>query len=638
MSKKKNILMILESQVDKIVLGVIVLISLVLLWLYVIGNPYGEKVRIGGRETSVNPGSIDRKVRDDAQKLLADLDQPPKSGPYTVYSGTNLADYTQKLQCAVPDIPSDLSVPYPGVGEAVIEEDRLYAMPSIPDLTDVKTAVMRGAAQVPVEEVTPGMPYESVETKLMDIDFVTVSAHFDLQRLYNNFQLSFAGPGLKSSWRDDRLATPVFARFELQRRAKLDDGTYSEWTTVPRAKIDPYKKLLDQLPLQADQMQFGVNVWMSQFQSNDVQFDILQPDSYLFGISRVEWMPPEFLQETFQILDKQAEQEKRDAREERLKSRETDRRTATPERGTDRRTTTTRRPAQTRPTGPRDMEPPVEATREVTTRRPAERTLQNVERDRQNAILKKTTRLDSLREPAMIWVHDDTVQPGQTYEYRIRIGVFNPITGKDWFQKDQAAFKDQTVIWSAYSEPTEDIQIPKMLHVFPMETVKNDSKTVDGVKVEVAKYYMGQWQSHEFDVYPGQTIGYPVEEAPKETATQADGFNNFRETAGTVTAKEKTIDYTSGMTLVDIVGQVNWGTNLRRTDYDNMLYYDAGTMAQMGIGKSNWSALLKDAYDAVQEALAQSVQQRDQMMDMRNPRMMPGGGPRDTEFLGPRGL
>ena len=515
MSKKKNILVILESQVDKIILGVIVFISLILLWMYVIGNPYGEKVRVGGREVSVNPGNIDRKIKEGADKLLDGLEQPPKSSEYSVYDKTNLPRYMEKMQCAIPDIPSDLSIPYPGVGEAAIVEDRLYAIPVIPAVTDVKTAVLRGAAQVPLEEVMPGMPYTSIETKLEDIDFVTVSGHFDLQQLYNNFQLSFTGPGLKSSWKDSRLAKPVFAQFELQRRTQLEDGSFSEWTTVPRSKIDAYKKLLEQLPLHTDQMQFGVDVWMSQYESEDVQFDILQPDSYLFGISRTEWMPPEFLDETLQILKKQADKEKKELIEARRKSRETT------DRGTNRRTT--RRPSPTRPTGGRDMETlGGERERERQAARRTERTLKDVERDMENAMLKKGARLENMREPVLAWVHDDTIQPGHTYEYRVRMGVFNPISGKDWFQKDQLAFKDQTVLWSDYSEPTEAIEIPKMLHVFPIDPLKakDDSQEIEGVKVEVARYYMGRWQSHEFDVYPGQTIGYPVEETPDDENVQ----------------------------------------------------------------------------------------------------------------------
>ena len=621
MSKKKNILVILESQIDKIVLGIIVLISLILLWMYVIGNPYGEKARIGGRETSVNPGNIDRRVKSDADKLLQDLDLPPKSSQYGVYDKTSVDDYTRKLRCTIPDIPSDLSIPYPGVGEVAVEEGRLYAIPTVPALTDVETAVLRGAARVPVDEVTPGMPYNSVETKLQDIDFVTVSARFDFQRLYNNFQLSFAGPGLKSSWKDNRLSKPVLARYELQRRVKFEDGSYSEWSTVPRAKIDVYKKLLDQLPLHSDQMQFGVDILVSQYEGEEVQYDILQPDSYLFGVSRVEWMPPEFLNETYQILEKQADQEKREAIEKRRQSRETERRTT--DRGGDRRTT--RRTPQTRPiAGPREMELMM-TERERQTPRRTERTQQDVERDMQNAELKKGTRLDNLREPVLVWVHDDTVQPGQTYEYRVRMGVFNPITGKDWFHEDQPAFKEQTVLWSAYSEPTEEIKISKMLHVFPMDVLtqtQNDgSKTIEGVKVEVARYYMGQWQSHEFDVYPGQTIGYSVEETPdKEGMQTPDGVLmegiGMRGNVLTGLTEETTVDYTSGLTFVDVVAQVDWGSETapRRTSFNNMLYANIDGLSQEGIGKSNWSTLVKRAYDAIQKAMEENVEQRQDRM------------------------
>lgn len=263
--------------------------------------------------------------------------------------------------------------------------------------------------------------------------------------------------------------------------------------------------------------------------------------------------------------------------------------------------------------------------RERQTPRRTERTQQDVERDMQNAELKKGTRLDNLREPVLVWVHDDTVQPGQTYEYRVRMGVFNPITGKDWFHEDQLAFKEQTVLWSAYSEPTEEIKISKMLHVFPMDVLtqtQNDgSKTIEGVKVEVARYYMGQWQSHEFDVYPGQTIGYSVEETPdKEGMQTPDGVLmegiGMRGNVLTGLTEETTVDYTSGLTFVDVVAQVDWGSETapRRTSFNNMLYANIDGLSQEGIGKSNWSTLVKRAYDAIQKAMEENVEQRQDRM------------------------
>ena len=635
MSKKKSFLTILESQIDKIILGVIVLVSLALLWLYVIGGPYGAKIKIGS-EIKVSPGNIDKKVKDEAQLLLGRLQRSAPSTEYDVYNKTYLEDYTDKLVCSIPDVPMELAVPYPGVGQEAIEEDRLYAVPGVPSLDEVHVAVLRGAAEIPVDEVSPGTPYDSVETKLEDIDLVTLSGRFDFERLYSNFQLRFSGPGLKSSWKDSQLAKPVFARIELQRRTKQDDGSWSAWSNVPRAKIDMYKKLLEQLPLRVEDMQFGVDVWISQYEADDVQLDLLQPEPYLFGVSRTEWMPPEYLIETDQILQKEAEQLRRQKIEERKKKQEAERKRRTPggrdggggmlgmpgggggmrPGGGDRRTGRSER----------------ERIERTTARRAErERTLQDVERDVQKDTLKEETRLESLREPALIWVHDDTVQPGQTYQYRVRVGVFNPIAGKNWFQKDEIEFKDQTVLWSMYSELPETVEIPKMLHVFPMEVLakKDDSKEIEGLTVEVAKYEIGQWHSHEFAVYPGQIIGYPAEDESddEEQATEAVGMMM----RGTDKSNETKVDYTSGLTLVDIINQVHWGSGTapRRMSFNNMLYANVDGLSQEAIGKKNWSVVLKKAYKDVQDAMAENVEER--KTDRINPVMpgMPGMLPQD---------
>ena len=83
--------------------------------------------------------------------------------------------------------------------------------------------------------------------------------------------------------------------------------------------------------------------------------------------------------------------------------------------------------------------------------------------------------------------------------------------------------------------------------------------------------------------------------------------------------------------MVDVVKEINWGTRLRRTDFYNMLYYDADELMQVGIGKSNWPTPLKRAYDDVQNAMDEIVEQRDQMMN----RGMPGrGGEFREEMIG----
>ena len=69
--KDTKLLLILEKQIDKIVLAVFALISVFLLWVYVVGNPYSEKVRIQGKEKTLSPSEIDRYVKQEAEKMFA---------------------------------------------------------------------------------------------------------------------------------------------------------------------------------------------------------------------------------------------------------------------------------------------------------------------------------------------------------------------------------------------------------------------------------------------------------------------------------------------------------------------------------------------------------------------------------------
>ena len=75
----------------------------------------------------------------------------------------------------------------------------------------------------------------------------------------------------------------------------------------------------------------------------------------------------------------------------------------------------------------------------------------------------------------------------------MRLGVFNPIAGKDWFRSDESHLKNQIVLWSSYSDPSEEIFIPKMVHVFPVDVIQaaEPEERVEGVELEVAKFYHG---------------------------------------------------------------------------------------------------------------------------------------------------
>jgi len=620
--KNKSILLLLENHVDKIVLAVSVLVSLFLLWVYVIGSPYSEKVRFrGGRERKLGPSEIDRYVKEEAEAAASELDN--SAPPLPSRTKDYLSEYDQLLQSSISGISSSVRIPSPGAGDVVIQEDRTYSLPGIPSLTEVAVGSLRGAAKIPIEDIGSERSYDSSSfaSEIDDVDLVTVSARFNTQVLYNNFQQSFLGPRLKTFEKDTRLAAPVFARLEAQRRTRDDHGNWGQWDVVQRTAVDPHRKLLEELPLVLDEASFGVDIWMSQYESQDVQYDILQPESYSFTVSRIEWMTPEFQDEALEIMKKQEQQAKR-KRQEDLRRKQSTRSTETRRRPTNRRTGSRTKDRGVGGGMPGYGNPARTTPVRKETRK--ERTVEDVLDDFEKELLNEKSDIRSMRDLLLVWAHDDTVKPGKTYQYRIRIGVFNPIAGKDWFQSDQADYKNQLVLWSDYSQPTDEVSVPRRIYVFPMDVIadKNTQNDIEGVHVEVAKYYLGQWRDFDFDVYPGEIIGYEVEDVQEEDGTK-NSAGDYRSAGDKEPDK---VDFTSDITLVDVGREVVWGSRLRQGTLYKMLYYDAERkMQQTAIGKSNWDSDTRRIYNEIQESMTQEVDQRGSgTMDEIMPEGMPG--------------
>lgn len=237
------------------------------------------------------------------------------------------------------------------------------------------------------------------------------------------------------------------------------------------------------------------------------------------------------------------------------------------------------------------------------------------------------TDLAKEKDLVLFWAMDDTAQPGGVYQYRIRLGVFNPVAGTDKLTDRDIDKKDQVILWSDASATTEVVEIPKRLYFF----AKDVQETTKTATVEVARYALGYWRTEDFRVQPGEVIGEEKEPEPEEEPARramgrmgggrisgAGGRDMMR--AGPYGAggrdmmpggmyglpkpgDETTpdiIDYRTHAVLVDLVPVNDWGLDLKPRVYHDMLYIaDGVNIEHMPVNTRNWPKNLLSAYNAI---------------------------------------
>jgi len=122
-----------------------------------------------------------------------------------------------------------------------------------------------------------------------------------------------------------------------------------------------------------------------------------------------------------------------------------------------------------------------------------------------------------------VWAHDDTVQPGKTYRYRMRVRLKNPLYGT-WNVAKTPELAQKFTIDSEWTD-WKEVRAPRNTEYFFASTrtqIKED--TVLSANVDVFKRIKGEWTKEQFTVAPGDSIG---------------GVKNG-------------VDYSTGATLVDL--------------------------------------------------------------------------------------
>jgi hypothetical protein len=598
MSKKDS--NFFEEHIEKIVLAVV---GLGCLWLFitrVLFSPY----YIEYDNDKFDSGAIDNYISKQAAVLENKLNRKPE--PKQPYQ-PRVDDFIARFDSAISDINIGLDLPQPIISSKGISDNRVYRIPLIGEVNEVLAEHIRTVAYVPNGKVGEENVYGPDNSEPNDIDFVTVEAKFDVSGLYKRFNTSFAGEDIQQDWRDPCLAKPVFASVQLQRQKLLSDGSWSDWQTVPRSKIDPRKRMFEVIEDINDLPAGGIKVRLLQFDDAEVRIDLLQPEAYRIASAKEGWFPPslhgkyvEYQKEIDVIKRREAAVGKKEEREgDRSEQRSRTTGTKIPPAGgigspsgggatpMDRGRTGTPVTAPVRKTPPtRGSQPERKSEKERPQKsKEVSKTIDDVYQEFDEISITGSTDLAKMDKPLQFWAYDDTVGPGK-YRYRIRLGVFNPIAGTNQFSEQDKSLKNKVILWSEFSDATEAVDIPRMLYFFPREI----QEATKAVTVQVSRYVLGYWYSKDFTVKQGELIGKVGE------------YKITEEEESKKVTIPKTVDYTTGAVLVDIVPVNDWsgGNNLHNRRFFDMLYsFDGKDIERLPIKTRYWTEALQSKFNEI---------------------------------------
>lgn len=601
----------IEQHIEKAAMATGVLVSAYILIAFVIQSP---KIPID--QQKLPPGQIDSYISEKAEKLKQKLNREPNQGASyepCVPSFINMLNGEWALD-------SNVSWPLPGAAETRIE--KRYRIPEIGEVNDVSVEHIRAAAYIPKTELTAENAGNSSIYEANDIDFVTVEGNFDLGKLSDSFKDCFDGISIPEEWRNAELAKPVFAAVDVQRQELGSDGKWGEWEDIPRARVEPGRKSLE-APEEVNGLAGGgITVQILKMSPPGRQASLLQPDPYQIASGEDYWFPPTLHKKYLAQLREKEAQEKRD---EIAANKEKEQQGKRPERrprnerggagggaaGSDMDAmmramsgggggggsaapmpSSTRGGRSSRERRQDSTTTDKSKTASKTAAKPAVKpavkpaTESSITDELDNMLLSKKDTSKPV-DTITFWAYDDTVSPGGVYRYRVRIGVFNPVAGTGEVRQEDKALASKVILWSSFSEVTDEVEIPKRLYFFPM-SVNETTKSVDWT---VSKYVMGYWHSEQFTTKRGEVIGKTAEVKPD--AGQTDKKNS---------KEPDQIDYTTGAVLVDVVASQDWtgDKNLAARPYFNVLYsYDGSEIEESAAKPMNWTDDLRARYNEI---------------------------------------
>jgi len=100
------------------------------------------------------------------------------------------------------------------------------------------------------------------------------------------------------------------------------------------------------------------------------------------------------------------------------------------------------------------------------------------------------------------WIHDDTVEPGNVYRYKVKYRIKNPV-----YEQTRLVAKpelaEQFAIESNASDWSDEVEVPPLSYFFIAGGISPNNNTV---RFDVFKWTDGEWKMHSIDASPGDVI------------------------------------------------------------------------------------------------------------------------------------
>ncbi len=561
MAKKKQSMSFWEAHLEKLLMGVSLVVCILVVAVYWI-KPAGVEYK-----DSVLPASqATKQAADEARRIVEKTklndSNPPE--PYVPQAPSFINDRSILVVQNTDRIL--LFPPYPTGHDVLDDPDRIYQVPEILPLKSFSVDFTRAMAYVPQEPApgttsTPANPDE-IELVLKDIDFVTVEAVYPLAELRQRFQNSFAGDQLPAKQRLER-SQPVAAAVELQRSRLLPDGNWGEYEKVARLPVDDLASSEISNETYPDISPAETDVLIAVNQPAHRQMMILQPLPY--DLEDGDWLSP----------TEKKEQEKTAAAEKKAEKK-----TKRAEGQTGQKTKTVKRKSGSQTPGGGGANP-MDLLMKMGMMPGLGLPKGNEKPDRKSAnqpvipgLGREKADMPLDADEITLWAHDDQVKPGGIYRYRIRVGFFNPIAGHNWFSEEQKDLKKQVVLWSDWKNPETLVNVPERILFFPKPGRATAQRSIP---VDVFRREDGLWYKQVYNVAPGDIIGKPekIKTGPKDSE------------------EELAVDYTTHVTVLDIVPEVNYwyktGKTYRSIATMDIIYRDEeGTIKRLGVDSRSW--------------------------------------------------